>query len=475
MLFMGIPRANTRLWSFLAVAATLIGGAAPLAVAQPVTFAAFGDFGSVNQTVQDVTALVNSWNPEFIISLGDHNYGNSSLGHPDWDLRVGQVYGSYIKGRTAGLDPYPLQTSATQQFYPTVGNKAVSGGTIAGYVDYFHTDPGDPTGRLPAGVHNDDNSYYDVQLGRIHLFLADSENAISSTVSKAAQMAWLEQALAASTATWKFVFFHHSPYSSGGAGSYTDMQWPFHEWGADAIFSAHSHMYERLIQNELPYFISGLGGHGIHSANTPISGSQTLYRDDYGAMRVTVAGATATFQFVSLENSETIIDTYAVNKMLTPEPETHFWTAVVDSGAWGDGNNWDAGGASPELHWDAVLENTLLASGQRTVVDGDSAVNSVTVQGTVGPMTLEVESGITLTATDGVLVNNLGVLDGSGLVTGNVLVNGGTVSPGSDALLVAVPELGGVPLFVLGGMLLMGIRRRCRQWPVGPRTSNGVG
>ena len=90
-------------------------------------------------------------------------------------------------------------------------------------------------------------------------------------------------------------------------------------------------------------------------------------------------------------------------------------------------------------------------------------------------MTLEVESGITLTATDGVLVNNLGVLDGSGLVTGNVLVNGGTVSPGSDALLVAVPELGGVPLFVLGGMLLMGIRRRCRQWPVGPRTSNGVG
>jgi hypothetical protein len=47
------------------------------------------------------------------------------------------------------------------------------------------------------------------------------------------QAAWLKSALAASTATWKIVYFAMPPYSSDANGFMTpSMQWPFQAWGA---------------------------------------------------------------------------------------------------------------------------------------------------------------------------------------------------------------------------------------------------
>lgn len=71
--------------------------------------------------------------------------------------------------------------------------------------------------------------------------------------------------LAASTATWKLVMLHHSPFSSGSNhGSIARLQWPYQTWGADAVLSGHDHLYERILAGSgFPYMVNGLGGASI--------------------------------------------------------------------------------------------------------------------------------------------------------------------------------------------------------------------
>src|SRR5689334_17939169 len=56
-------------------------------------FAVIGDF-SAGQPEQDVSNLVKSWNPSFVVTVGDNNYpsGDAST----IDANVGQYYHQYI-------------------------------------------------------------------------------------------------------------------------------------------------------------------------------------------------------------------------------------------------------------------------------------------------------------------------------------------------------------------------------------------
>src|SRR5207249_4527738 len=57
-------------------------------------FAVIGDFGSAGAFEQSVASLVQSWNPAFIVSVGDNNY---EFGGADTiDQNIGQYYSSYI-------------------------------------------------------------------------------------------------------------------------------------------------------------------------------------------------------------------------------------------------------------------------------------------------------------------------------------------------------------------------------------------
>lgn len=68
-------------------------------------------------------------------------------------------------------------------------------------------------------------------------------NEPDGTTSTSVQAQWLQASLAASTAVWKFVLLHHSPYSSGSThGTNPRTQWPFEAWGAHAVFSGHDHV-----------------------------------------------------------------------------------------------------------------------------------------------------------------------------------------------------------------------------------------
>lgn len=98
-------------------------------------------------------------------------------------------------------------------------------------------------------------------------------------------------------------------------GSQEYMQWSFKEWGGTVVMAGHDHTYERLIIEEFPYFVNGLGGRSKYSFGTPIPGSQVRYNDDYGAMLVEASQDSITFKFFSRTND--LIDVYTILNSIT--------------------------------------------------------------------------------------------------------------------------------------------------------------
>jgi hypothetical protein len=274
-------------------------------------FAVIGDYGSAGTPEADVAALVRGWNPDLIITLGDNNYETGSAA--TIDANVGQYYhdfiGNYVGGYGAG--------SAVNRFFPTLGNHdwITRSGTPAlptPYLDYF-TLPGN-------------ERYYTFTSGPVQFFALDSGDGTGTITdgfepdgytSTSVQAQWLQAGLAASTAPWKIVYFHHAPYSSGPAGSIPVMQWPFRAWGASAVLAGHDHTYERLTVGGLPYFVNGVGGDDLVAfTGTPIAGSQVRFDDDFGAMRVEATDTSIRFQFIT--RSGAVIDTHTIQAVPLP-------------------------------------------------------------------------------------------------------------------------------------------------------------
>src|ERR1051326_2929714 len=81
---------------------------------QPVVIATIGDYGSGSSYAGAVADLVKSWNPDFVLSLGDNNYGGTNY----IDTAIGQFYHDFIY-------PYVGNYGAgasSNRFFPVLGN-----------------------------------------------------------------------------------------------------------------------------------------------------------------------------------------------------------------------------------------------------------------------------------------------------------------------------------------------------------------
>ena len=245
--------------------------------------AVIGDFGMDNQAEADVAALVASWQPDAVITVGDNNYPDGA--EATIDDNIGKHYHEFI---------YPYQGShgagaTSNRFFPTLGNHdwRTAPGTPplpAPYLDYF-TLPGN-------------ERYYDVVVGPVHIFAVDSDphepDGIEST---SVQADWLRGAIAGSTAPWRLVFMHHPPYSSSSThGSTPELQWPYAAWGANAVLAGHDHTYERIERDGILYFVNGIGGAALYPIGTPVEGSQVRYNADYGAMLIEATSDLITYR-----------------------------------------------------------------------------------------------------------------------------------------------------------------------------------
>lgn len=262
------------------------------AVEKPIVFAMLGDFGSAAQPEADVAELIKSWNPDFIVTVGDNQYLGSPSGSALYaDQILGQFYRKFI---FPYLGFYPLgagESDATvQRFFAAQGNHDLD------------TDAGQPlTDYLSAP-----GRYYDFVWGPAHFFILDSgwnsQDVIVEPDGNAfdsVQGAWFSNKLALSTARWKFVIFHHPAYSSDGDHApKTEMQWPQFS-GVSAIFSGHNHYYERLDVGGLPVFITGAGGQSLRNWGVPVAESLVRFNEDFGALRATVSQSHARFEFIT--------------------------------------------------------------------------------------------------------------------------------------------------------------------------------
>ena len=266
----------------------------------PIHFAVIGDFGVAGQPELDVANLVKSWDPEFIITLGDNNYQTGSAS--TIDQNIGQYYHDFIYPYTGS---YGSGAPVTNLFFPALGNHDWDTTNAQPYLDYF-TLPGN-------------ERYYDFVRGPVHFFVVDSDSREPDGItSTSTQAIWLQNQLAASTSVWNVVYLHHPPYSSGSHGSTTALQWNYAAWGADVVLAGHEHDYERIFRNGIPYIINGLGGASISSFGTTVSGSQVRYNSDYGAMLVDADELQITFQFITRTGA--LIDTYTLSNLPTVTP-----------------------------------------------------------------------------------------------------------------------------------------------------------
>ena len=253
----------------------------------------------------------------FIPCLGNHDYGDVADDMPPGttNIAISQPYLNYF---SAALQTGSASNPNTTILFPGTGfagqtYELDSSGLItnfqAGFTEspnlrFFEIRPGAATGPGP-----------------VHFFVLDSNpatpygrywqdqvvndaNGVPRTI-KAAQGAWLQQRLAASTAPWKVVLFHHPPYNSGpGAADAQNVlqRWPFQAWGAHAVITGHVHNYERLSMPDanpsnnqpiygnptIPYIVNGAGGFVPEDGFDPgfvINGSLVRVAD-YGAQLV---------------------------------------------------------------------------------------------------------------------------------------------------------------------------------------------
>jgi len=258
-----------------------------------VKFAVIGDYGSDNLAEAEVAALIQGWQPDFIITTGDNNYPSGAA--DTIDANIGKYFHDYI---------YPYSGTYgsgadLNRFFPTLGNHDWYTTDAQPYLDYFTL------------LGNE--RYYDFVGGPVHFFALDSDEHEPDGVNAgSAQAVWLQQGLAASTSPWNIVYMHYPPYSSGQHGSIDWMQWPFAAWGADALLAGHDHLYERLLVDGIPYFTNGAGGGGLYNFADFLPESRFRYNANYGAMLVTASGSELLFEFYNRTGE--LIDEYKVSQ-----------------------------------------------------------------------------------------------------------------------------------------------------------------
>ncbi len=255
-------------------------------------FAIIGDYGVDNSNELEVSQLVKNWNPEFILTVGDNNYGRGE--DSTIDVNIGKYYSDYIHPYKGDFG----SGSGTIKFFPSPGNHDYYTDEGRPYYNYFE---------LPGNER-----YYEFIRGDIHFFSLNSNRAEpDGNEVDSKQAVWLRKKLASSNKKWKIVYLHHTVYSSGYHGSNKNLQWPFADWGASAVVYGHDHHYERFEISGIPYFLNGSGGQELRPIiESPIEESKIIYDKEHGAMFVSASSNQITFKFRSVENE--VRDSYTI-------------------------------------------------------------------------------------------------------------------------------------------------------------------
>lgn len=284
---------------------TIAGPRGPLATAtlrtnkpadQAFRFIVFGDSGRGTQAQYRLAWRMAEDRPDFVVHTGDVIYPAGERKHY----------------RERFFQPYRTLLSEVA-FWPSLGNHDVAKESSGDpYREVFELPANGPGDQPP-----ENNYWFDYASARFVVVDTNlDETALANSIAP-----WASQALATSTARWKFVVFHHPPYTFGKHASTTRVQSTlvpvFEELGVDIVFSGHDHLYERTLPMRgeqvtdaargVVYLVTGAGGASLYRER---DGSRrpdylAVLRDDvFSYTSVAIDGGTLTLTQISVDGDE---------------------------------------------------------------------------------------------------------------------------------------------------------------------------
>jgi hypothetical protein len=177
--------------------------------------AVIGDFGGDTPAEGQVAAIVQGFQPDLVVTVGDNNFPDGAA--DTIDRNIGKYYAKYIAPYHGAFGP----GASSNRFFPALGNHDWRTAGAKPYLDYFE---------LPGNER-----YYELERGDVHLFFVDSDPHEPDGITRDSVQAH-GCATRCAQARHRWVFFHHPPYSSGPHGSTIELSGRSGQ-GATAVFS----------------------------------------------------------------------------------------------------------------------------------------------------------------------------------------------------------------------------------------------
>lgn len=257
----------------------------PTPIPTGVTFAILGDSGQAGYLTdtENVANGIKSFTTDFIIHVGDANYGTPS------DIQ------------TNFLDFWPQEY--LDKMYFAFGNHDLNYDYGQSFLDNL------PLVNSLIGPTKIANKLYcyDFVRGPIHFFVLNAGNSASGdqldeladpNIQLSAQLDEIIPKITGSTSTWKIMVVHKPPYTNEVLhdGS-IPLRLDYESLGVRVVLNGHSHDYEYIYLNNTAYMIQGLGGANKRCAVAPyVTGTQTTYcvKNGYTICQATQSSLTFT-------------------------------------------------------------------------------------------------------------------------------------------------------------------------------------
>jgi acid phosphatase type 7 len=232
------------------------------------TFAVVGDFGSGNANEAAVAALIGSWHPDFVLTVGDNAYPEGSADLLDPDI----------------FRPYAavMRESA---WFPALGNHDYAADRGRPELEAFHS-PGS-------------ERWYRFTWGNAAVVVLDSDTSVAPG---SPQLRFARKALALRSC-FRFAAWHHPPWEPPGATISPGLRRTIvplvEKDGVQVVFVGHVHAYARSRPHRgVVYVAVGTGGADLsYDADRLTIPSARVVEGSFGALRVDVTGRTARFRY----------------------------------------------------------------------------------------------------------------------------------------------------------------------------------
>ena len=242
----------------------------------PFSFAVIGDTEARPHINSKISKLIWQERPNFMLNVGDLTDGGMQHHKFEWNYE-------YFVGMT--------QLNSRVPAFPVPGN----GEADLYWYNQYHMLP-------------EPEAYYSFRFGNAEFFMLDSNQRREQFAPGGEQYEWLEKALKASNATWKFVAHHHPTYTMEENDYGNSWEEPttlgdldarqilplYEGLGVDMVFFGHIHSYERTlpiksgmidVQNGVVHLLAGGGGGNLEDfAPTRSWFTSKVYRGHHYAL-----------------------------------------------------------------------------------------------------------------------------------------------------------------------------------------------